>query len=129
MTTNKFQATGTVRAIMDTQQISDTFRKREFALEIQDGNYPQTVKFQTVQDRTELLDNLEVGQEVTVHFNLKGREFTRKTDGTTDYWTNLEAWRIEAPSDGAQPGAEHSTDDGGHRFRDEDIPPPDDVPF
>lgn len=125
MSSNKYQATGTVRAIMDTQQISDTFRKREFALEIQDGSYAQTVKFQTVQDRTELLENLEVGQEITVHFNLKGREYTRKSDGATDYWTNLECWRIEAATDG--PPAQDDPP-----FGDDDIPPPmddDDVPF
>lgn len=125
MNSNKYQATGTVRAIMDTQQISDTFRKREFAIEIPDGSYSQTVKFQTVQDRTELLDNIEVGQEITVHFNLKGREYTRKSDGATDYWTNLECWRIEAASDG--PPAQDEPP-----FGDDDIPPPmddDDVPF
>jgi single-strand DNA-binding protein len=93
--TNRYEATGEIRAIMDTQQVTDSFRKREFALEIEDGRYPQTVKFQLVQDKTELLDDFEEGQQVRVHFNLRGREYTRKSDGATDYWTNLECWRIE----------------------------------
>jgi len=104
---NRYEATGVIRAIMKTQDISDSFKKREFALEIADGNFSQTVKFQTVQDKTELLDELEIGQEVTVHFNLKGREFTRKADGASDYWVNLECWRIEASEkSSAQPQKE-----------------------
>ena len=103
--TNRYEATGEIRAIMDAQQVTDSFRKREFALEIEDGRYPQTVKFQLVQDKTELLDDFEVGQQVRVHFNLRGREFTRKSDGSTDYWTNLECWRIEK-ADGNSTGTD-----------------------
>ena len=108
--TNRYEATGEIRAIMDTQQVTDAFRKREFALEIEDGRYPQTVKFQLVQDKTELLDDYEVGQQVRVQFNLRGREYTRKSDGATDYWTNLECWRIEnADAVGDDAGSSEST--------------------
>jgi len=48
-----------------------------------------------IQDKTALLDEFDVGAQVRVHFNLRGREYTRKSDGATDYWTNLECWRIE----------------------------------
>ena len=61
-----YEATGTLVSIMDTQQVSDTFKKREFAIEIPDGQYPQSVKFQVVQDKTALLDNYAVGQQVKV---------------------------------------------------------------
>ncbi len=104
---NRYEAMGAIRAIMDPQQVTDSFRKREFALEIDDGRYSQTVKFQLVQDKTELLDDFEVGQQVRVHFNLRGREYTRKADGATDYWTNLECWRIEK-AEGADESAEQS---------------------
>jgi len=90
-----YEAVGTVHAIFDTQQVTDTFKKREFAIEIQDGNYPQHVKFQITQDKTAMLDNFQIGQQVRVLFNLRGREYTRKTDGQKDYWTSLDAWRIE----------------------------------
>ena len=95
-----YQAEGKLRAILDTDQVSDSFRKREFALEIEDGKYPQTVKFQAVQDRVEMLDDYSVGQAVRVHFDLRGREYTRKRDGVTDWWVNLDCWRIE-PLEGA----------------------------
>ena len=90
-----YEALGTVHAIFDTQQVTDSFKKREFAIEIQDGNYPQHVKFQVTQDKTAMLDNFQIGQQVRVLFNLRGREYTRKNDGMKDYWTSLDAWRIE----------------------------------
>ncbi len=126
--TNRYEATGEIRAIMDTQQVTDSFRKREFALEIEDGRYPQTVKFQLVQDKTELLDDYEIGQQVRVQFNLRGREYTRKSDGATDYWTNLECWRIEnadAVRDNAGPSESNAGESASVSFG----AGSDDVPF
>ncbi|MDZ7825785.1 MAG: DUF3127 domain-containing protein [Gammaproteobacteria bacterium] len=117
-----YQAEGTLRAILDTEQVNDSFRKREFAVEIEDGKYPQTIKFQTVQDRTEMLDDYRVGQPVRVHFDLRGREFTRKRDGTTDWWVNLDCWRLEAldGASAASPGeASQPAEDGAADFDDE----------
>jgi hypothetical protein len=125
--TNRYEATGVICAIMDTQQVTDSFRKREFALEIEDGRYPQTVKLQLVQDKTELLDDFEVSQHVRVHFNLRGREYTRKSDGATDYWTNLECWRIEL-AEGAGEGTDQfqsnadELDSSSARFDNDEIP-------
>ena len=117
-----YQAEGTLRAILDTDQVSDSFRKREFALEIEDGKFPQTVKFQAVQDRTEMLDAFSVGQQVRVHFDLRGREYTRKRDGVTDWWVNLDCWRMEPLEEGAAasaPEVSHSDTVSGGEFDDE----------
>lgn len=110
--------------MMDPQQVTDSFRKREFALEIDDGRYTQTVKFQLVQDKTALLDDFEVGQQVRVHFNLRGREYTRKSDGETDYWTNLECWRIEKAEETEQETkqAPPIDDNSSNAPLDDDIP-------
>ena len=122
---NSYEATGPILAIMDTQQINDTFRKREFVVEVPDGNYPQAIKFQVVQDKTDMLDAFDVGDEVTVSFNLRGREFTRRSDGSKDYWINLDCWRLEkAGGDaGASPAG---VADGGELdpppFDDKDVP-------
>jgi hypothetical protein len=131
---NKYEAEGTLRAILDTQQISDSFQKREFALEIEDGAYTQTVKFQVVQDKTALLDDFEVGQKVRIAFNLRGREYTRKSDGATDWWVNLDCWRIEPLEDGVREEAPAAAGTGASaggfdernppatEFKDDDIP-------
>lgn len=104
---NSFEAVGTLHVVFDTQQVKDTFKKREFVIEMQDGQYPQHIKFQLTQDRCALLDNYKVGQEIKVLFNLRGRPFQNK-DGQTMYFTNLEAWRLEGSQGNASAGTDYS---------------------
>ncbi len=79
---------GKVHKIFDEQHISGSFKKREFVIET-DEKYPQLVKFELVQDKTDLIDPFKVGTVVEVFFNLRGREWNDK------YFTNLHAWKIE----------------------------------
>lgn len=88
-----YELTGDVAFIGPTTQVNDIFRKREFVVRVADGQYDQHVKLQVTQDRCATLDSLQIGQQVKVAFNLRGRPFVK--DGNTIYFTNLEAWRIE----------------------------------
>ena len=97
-----YDVTGRLHEIFDEQQVSEKFRKREFVLEVQDGQYPEQIKFQLVQDKTALIDPYKMGDEVKVTFNLRGRGFNK--NGQMLYFTNLEAWRIEAATGGAPAG-------------------------
>jgi len=96
----KFEVTGKLHADLGTQQVTERFRRREFVLEIPDGNYPQLVKFQLVQDKCELLDGFRPGTPVTISFNLSGRS-SQDRNGNTVYYTNLQAWRVEEAAEGA----------------------------
>jgi single-strand DNA-binding protein len=98
-----YDATGTLHEIYDEQQVSEKFRKREFVLEVQDGQYPEHIKFQMVQDKTAIIDPFKVGDQVKVTFNLRGRGFNK--NGQMLYFTNLEAWRVEAAAGQSQPAA------------------------
>lgn len=83
---------GTIYKIFDTEQVKDTFRKRACVVEIRsgkDGQYPELVKLDFVQDRCESLDDFTEGESVRVNFELKGREWNGKV------FTNLQAYRIE----------------------------------
>jgi single-strand DNA-binding protein len=91
---------------LQTQKVSDSFKKREFVVVIdEDTKYPQYVKFELSQDKCAELDKVREGQNIVVHFNLRGREWNGK------YFTNLNAWRIQAaatttaPPQQAQSGA------------------------
>lgn len=84
-----FEVEGTLHKKFDTENKTDTFQAREFVIEVADGNYPQLVKFQLVQDRCALLDPFEENEKIKVHFDLRGREWNGK------YFTNLNAWRLE----------------------------------
>ncbi|GAB4449893.1 MAG: hypothetical protein OHK0036_07600 [Bacteroidia bacterium] len=87
---------GKIKKIMDVQNVSDKFKKREFVLSTDlNTPYPQHILFQTTQDKCAMLDNLKVNDEVKVFFNIRGREWTSNQDGQIKYFVSLEAWRID----------------------------------
>jgi hypothetical protein len=92
-----FDVTGKLVAKFETVQRTATFKTREFVIETNEDingriitNY---VKFQSVQDRTSIVDRFNIGDTVKVHFNLKGSRWEK--NGQVNYITNLDAWRIE----------------------------------
>ncbi len=93
-----YEVTGKLVAVMDTIQATATFKKREFVIEKVEeiGGRTSTsfIKLQLTQDKTELLSKYSLGEEVKVHFNLRGNKSER--DGKTSYFTNLDAWRMES---------------------------------
>ena len=93
---------GIIKKISETVQISDRFRKREFVLEYSNNpDYPQPIQFEMVQDRCELLDEFQEGQEVEVHFDLRGREWT-SPQGQVKYFNSLQAWKLVSEQDVAK---------------------------
>lgn len=82
-----------------------TFSSREFVVEKSvDFNgkiITNYIKFQCVQEKTKIVDNISVGDEIKVHFNLRGNKWVK--DGRTAYFTNLDAWRIEQVLGGQAP--------------------------
>ena len=93
---------GIIKKISATVQISDRFRKREFVVEYSNNpDYPQPLQFELVQDRCELLDSFQEGQEVEIHFDLRGREWT-SPQGQVKYFNSLQAWKLVAEQDEAK---------------------------
>lgn len=93
-----YEATGILIVDKGTQQVSEKFRKREFVVEIQDGQYPQVVKFELAQDKCDLLNGFQLQTPVTVSFDLRGRAYDK--NGETLYFTTLSAWKIAAAGSG-----------------------------
>ena len=102
-----FEVDGKLHKKYETENKTDSFQAREFVLLVESGNYPQYVKFQLVQDRCALLDPFEEGEEMKVHFDLRGREWQGK------YFTNLNAWRLEKASAAAAPEPPAADSSGG----------------
>jgi single-strand DNA-binding protein len=96
-----FEIVGKLLRKYPTESKSDKFQAREFVIEIQSGTYPEFIKFQLTQERCSLLDSYNEGEEIKVHFELRGREWQGK------YFTNLTCWRIEHGSgtEGSNGGA------------------------
>ena len=104
-----FKISGIVKLVKDEEVISDKFKKREFVLTDASSMYPQDISFQLTQDKCGLIDSFEVGSNVEVSFNLRGREWT-SPQGEVRYFNTLEAWRIEAKSDNEAPSVgSHAT--------------------
>ena len=124
-----FDIQGKLYEVFEEQQVSEKFRKREFVLEIPDGSFTQYCKFQLTQDKCNLVDQFKPGDEVKVTFNLTGKPFTK--NGQTMYFTNLQAWRVEAAAASggftAQPGAPAQASSAAPSFYSSDAD--NDLPF
>lgn len=96
-----FELEGKLVEKFDTQQVSDAFKKREFVVETtEEGGgrvFTEHIKFQLIQDKVSLIDPIQLNQNVKVAFNLKGRKWEK--NGNVSYFTNLDAWRVEAVGD------------------------------
>jgi single-strand DNA-binding protein len=85
-----YDLTGKVKLIQDAQTFGSGFTKREMVVVVEDGKYPQEINLEFVQDKVSLLDTVQVGQEVTVTFDIRGREYNGR------YFNNLQGWKIQA---------------------------------
>lgn len=85
---------GSIKVIGDVQEISATFKKRELVVTT-DEQYPQTISIEFVQDKTDLLNSFEVGQNVKVNINLRGREWENPQTKEIKYFNSIQGWRIE----------------------------------
>lgn len=87
--------TGTIVAIGATTQVTEKVRKRDLIVTYAENpQYPQTIKFEAVNDKCEKLDNLSVGQDVDVNFNLNGREWINPK-GEKQYFNTLQIWKVD----------------------------------
>ena len=98
-----YKAEGKVEKIFDSETKGASFQVRQFVIEVSEGQYPQMVAFQLVQDKCTLIDDYSEGDMTEVEFDLRGREWNGK------YFTNLQAWRIGRAGEG---GSQSGSSDG-----------------
>lgn len=128
-----FEIEGKIKVIDEVQTFNSGFSKREFVVEVEDGKYPQMIKFECLKEKTSLTDGLAVDDEVKVTFDIRGSEYKER------FYVNLVAWKLEKAGGG---GASAAPAKGAKRdYGDEDAPshlsdPPadyveeeDDIPF
>ena len=89
---------GSIKLIGNVQEISPTFKKRELVVTT-DEQYPQTISVEFVQDKTDLLSKFEIGQNVKVSINLRGREWENPQTKEIKYFNSIQGWRIESLDD------------------------------
>ena len=84
---------GKIRVLTAEQQVTATFKKRELVVTT-DEQYPQSIMIEFVQDKSDLLNTISVGENVKVSINLGGREWVNP-QGETKYFNSIKGWRIE----------------------------------
>jgi uncharacterized protein Veg len=94
---------GKIKMLGETQTFgSNGFRKRELVITTEE-QYPQHILIEFVQDKTDLLNNYQVGQAVKVNINLRGRDWVNP-QGETKYFNSIQGWRIENLQAGSSEG-------------------------
>ena len=77
-----------------------------------------------------MLDSINIGDEITVNFDLRGREW-KSPQGEIKYFNSLEAWKIESKNQNAQ-AANNSVpvmDNSVPSIEDMPVDAKDDLPF
>jgi single-strand DNA-binding protein len=93
---SEFKLSGRIYKIGEVQKVTDSFSVQKFRIET-DDQYPQKIEFQAVNDRCVILEPYKIGDLITVHFDVRGRDWSKgDREGNA---TNLNAWKIERVGD------------------------------
>ncbi|MEH6581408.1 MAG: DUF3127 domain-containing protein [Halioglobus sp.] len=115
-----YDLTGKIKLIQDPKTFDSGFTKREMVVIVEDGKYPQEINIEFVQEKAALLDPLQPGQEITVTFDIRGREYNGR------YFNNLQGWKIVTLESGPTHTADGSSAESHYPspsdFKDDDIP-------
>lgn len=79
--------------MFETQSFASGFRKREMVITTQE-QYPQDILVEFTQDKIDLLNQINVGDEVKISINLRGREWINP-EGVAKYFNSIQGWRLE----------------------------------
>ncbi|MGV6845903.1 MAG: DUF3127 domain-containing protein [Lutibacter sp.] len=122
------EVNGKIKKIDETKTFgANNFRKRELILTTNE-QYPQILKIEFIQDNCDKLNNFQIGDDVKIAINLKGREW-QNPQGETIYFNSIQGWRIEKNMDNEQnipPTAPIESFETTTDFNDSE---PDDLPF
>lgn len=91
---------GKVIVLGNTEEVGQNgFTKRMLVVETSE-KYAQKLAIDFIKDKTSILDNYKVGDEVKVSVNLRGTEYNGR------YFVNLQGWKIEKQGATNEPSAE-----------------------
>lgn len=107
---------GKIKHISDPQTFGSGFKKQELIITT-DEQYPQVILIEFHQDRTELLNDLQIGEDVAVSINIRGREWIN-TEGIAKYFNSIVGWKVskqnanrnsnQSSPQPTQPGGSHN---------------------
>ena len=93
------EISGRIKVINAEQQISATFKKRELVVSTEE-QYPQHILINFIQDKCDILNNYQVGENVKVGVNIRGREWV-SPQNETKYFNDIQGWKVDRLSNDA----------------------------
>ena len=89
------EVSGKIKWLDETKTYGNNgFRKREVVITTEE-QYPQHILVEFIQDKCDLLNAFQMGQNVKIGINLRGREWVNP-QRETKYFNSIQGWRIEA---------------------------------
>jgi hypothetical protein len=103
------------RVVRVTPEItSGNFTKRELHLAIlEDTDYPQTLCFEFGGKSKDAVSGAKENDNVTVFYNLAGREWTDPKTNTIKVFNTLRAWKVQIDSSAPQVNSNPQADENG----------------
>ena len=87
------ELTGKIKQILNTENVSNTFKKRELVLRT-DEQYPQDILIQFVQEKCDALNTYNIGDDVSIGVNIRGKEWVNP-QGEAKYFNSIQGWKIK----------------------------------
>ena len=84
---------GIIKLIKETETFDSGFYKRQIVV-TEDGQYPNDIPIDFLKDKSDILDNFGIGQEVNVSVNIRGSEYNGKN------YVSLNGWKIQPSNNG-----------------------------
>ena len=85
---------GKIKLINETKEYGNNgFRKREVVITTEE-QYPQDLLIEFIQDKCDILNSYNVGDNAKIDINLRGREW-ESPQGEIKYFNSIQGWRIE----------------------------------
>ena len=92
-----YDITGKVEELKETQVFPSGFSKRELILLDESGKFTQTISLEFLKDSISKLDEVSVGDTVTVGFDVRGRAHNDRV------YNSLVGWKISVDSKAEAP--------------------------
>lgn len=95
------EVSGKIKMKSGDIQVSDNFKKSELVVTTNE-QYPQDIKIEFHQDKCDLIDPYQIGEDVDVSINLRGREWVNP-QGEAVYFNTIVGWKIKRPDTSQHP--------------------------
>lgn len=88
------KVTGRIHNVGALRVVSEKFKSKDVVIVTED-KFPQYITVQFTQDKTSLVNPEDVGDQVEISINLRGRKW-ESPQGEIKYFNTIEGWQINA---------------------------------